>query len=222
MKKPKPTFSDPDYPLYKTEAEIAALVGVSTTTWRKVAKALKPKGLPSRDPMFANKRYWPAVRRFLDRRAGLSSGSDRPDRPTEPIARPAPQRSQREWQAERERRKNEEHKADIDNVTLFAKRKGYVLEKIESKGRRERWRLVDASHEVKLANGSLLDAYNFVKRKPYVFENPQARLEHFKILRTWTEEDFKELQELQKVLKERQEAEVGMAPPDSQKPAEEI
>ena len=58
-------------PLYLTEAEIAARVGMSTDEWTAAAKALK--GLPPADPVFRFRRYWPAVRAFLDRRNGIDN-----------------------------------------------------------------------------------------------------------------------------------------------------
>jgi hypothetical protein len=64
-----------EYPLYKTDAEIAELVGVGLDRWRANAIVLTKSGLPARDLMFANKRYWPAVRAFLDRRNGVGQQS---------------------------------------------------------------------------------------------------------------------------------------------------
>jgi len=55
--------------LYLTDAEIAARVGMSSEDWLAAAKALK--GLPPVDPVFKFRRYWPAVRAYLDRRNGL-------------------------------------------------------------------------------------------------------------------------------------------------------
>ena len=62
-----------DGPLYRTEEEIAAAVGVGDDKWRGAVKTLEQQGLPKRDPLFCNRRYWPAVRAFLDRRHGLST-----------------------------------------------------------------------------------------------------------------------------------------------------
>jgi hypothetical protein len=61
----------PDDRLFLPEGEIAARVGLSSLQWQAVAAALEKGGLPTRDPLFDNCRYWPAVRAFLDRRAGL-------------------------------------------------------------------------------------------------------------------------------------------------------
>jgi hypothetical protein len=57
--------------LYKTEEEIAALIGLGVDKWRDIAHVLEKSGLPRRDPLFGKRRYWPAVRAFLDRRYGL-------------------------------------------------------------------------------------------------------------------------------------------------------
>jgi hypothetical protein len=58
-------------PLYLNDDEIAARVGVGKDKWRDIAKALEPKGLPPRDPVFCNRRHWQMVKEFLDRRAGV-------------------------------------------------------------------------------------------------------------------------------------------------------
>jgi len=62
-------------PLYLTEGEIAARLGVSAAEWRAIAEALEKAGLPRRDPVFSGRRYWPSVKAFLDRRNGLLHGS---------------------------------------------------------------------------------------------------------------------------------------------------
>lgn len=67
---PSPESTDP---LFKTEAEIAALLGVSLELWRATARVLEKSGLPLGDPLFAGRRYWPAVRAYLDRRSGLGA-----------------------------------------------------------------------------------------------------------------------------------------------------
>ncbi|MCP4383780.1 MAG: winged helix-turn-helix domain-containing protein [Hyphomicrobiales bacterium] len=61
--------------VYKTDAEIAALVGLPKKDWQAAAEVLERGGLPMPDPPFANRRYWPAVRAFLDRRHGLDAHS---------------------------------------------------------------------------------------------------------------------------------------------------
>lgn len=63
-----------DMPLYPTEAEIASeLLGPNRLSeWRGLAPILERKGLPVVDPIFG-RRYWPAVKAYLDRRAGLAN-----------------------------------------------------------------------------------------------------------------------------------------------------
>jgi hypothetical protein len=58
--------------LFLTEGEIAVKVGVSTPDWQAAAPLLEKTGLPRPDPLFGQRRYWPAVRAFLDRRAGMA------------------------------------------------------------------------------------------------------------------------------------------------------
>lgn len=59
--------------LFVTDAECAARIGVSTEDFKAIAATLEKSGFPFRDPLFKNRRYWPAVRAHLDRRAGLES-----------------------------------------------------------------------------------------------------------------------------------------------------
>lgn len=61
----------PTETLFLTEGEIATRVGATLDEWTAATKALEGKGLPARDPVFGNRRYWPAVRAYLDRRAGI-------------------------------------------------------------------------------------------------------------------------------------------------------
>lgn len=63
-------------PLYLTEAEVAKRLGFELREWVGKAVVLERKGFPRQDAEFGNRRYWPAVRAFLDRRAGL--GQDAP------------------------------------------------------------------------------------------------------------------------------------------------
>lgn|GEM_PF-2619470 len=58
--------------LFPTEGEIALRVGVSALDWQAAASVLENSGLPRPDPLFGQRRYWPAVRSFLDRRAGMA------------------------------------------------------------------------------------------------------------------------------------------------------
>lgn len=57
--------------LFLTDGEIATKIGVSFERWEAAAKMLVGKGLPAPDPVFDNRRYWPAVKAYLDRRAGI-------------------------------------------------------------------------------------------------------------------------------------------------------
>lgn len=60
-------------PLYVSDAEIVRRLGVSPkTAGRAIASLEAHQGFPPRDNLFAGKRYWPAVKAFLDRRSGLS------------------------------------------------------------------------------------------------------------------------------------------------------
>lgn len=62
--------------LYLSEAELAARLGVPKDEWDAIAPKLERRGLPAPDPVFGGRRYWPAVKAYLDRRNGLAqSGS---------------------------------------------------------------------------------------------------------------------------------------------------
>jgi hypothetical protein len=61
--------------LYMTDAEIAAELGIETESWKSTAAVLEKDGLPKFDPLFGRRRYWPAVRAYLDRRNGLGNSS---------------------------------------------------------------------------------------------------------------------------------------------------
>lgn len=47
--------------------------GKMAAAWDGVAAILERDGLPRRDPLFGNRRYWPAVVAYLQRRNRLSS-----------------------------------------------------------------------------------------------------------------------------------------------------
>lgn len=74
-------------PLYPSEdrivAELYGADGAQTMMrdWDGVAQVLERDGLPPRDPLFGNRRYWPAVEAWLRRRNGLASrlGGSAPD-----------------------------------------------------------------------------------------------------------------------------------------------
>ncbi len=61
--------------LFLTEGEIAERLGLSSVEWQAAAFTLEKSGLPRPDPVFGRRRYWPAVRAYLDRRAGLLHAS---------------------------------------------------------------------------------------------------------------------------------------------------
>ena len=63
-----------DMPLYPSEAEISReLLGPGKVDeWRGMAPILERKGLPPVDPLFG-RRYWPAVKAYLDHRHGLAT-----------------------------------------------------------------------------------------------------------------------------------------------------
>ena len=63
-----------EMPLFPSEAEIAfELLGdANLVRWRPLARDLERRGMPQIDPVFG-RRYWPAVKAWLDRRAGLTT-----------------------------------------------------------------------------------------------------------------------------------------------------
>ena len=61
--------------LFLTEAELADRLGVSTEVFKIALPALDKSGFPLPDPLFQNRRYWPACQAFLDKRYGLASSS---------------------------------------------------------------------------------------------------------------------------------------------------
>lgn len=58
--------------LFVTEAECAERIGLSTDEFKSIVSTLEKPGFPLPDPGFKNRRYWPAVRAWLDNRYGLS------------------------------------------------------------------------------------------------------------------------------------------------------
>jgi hypothetical protein len=61
--------------LFLTEGEIAKRIGIELDVFKTAIHALTQQGFPLPDPLFANRRYWPACEAFLDRRYGLSPQS---------------------------------------------------------------------------------------------------------------------------------------------------
>jgi hypothetical protein len=63
--------------LFLTEAQLAERMGLATEILATALPALTRAGFPMPDPLFANRRYWPACEAFLDRRYGLGRASGR-------------------------------------------------------------------------------------------------------------------------------------------------
>lgn len=61
-----------DQCLFKTETEIATLLGQSVGDWQAKSVVLERNGLPRIDPLMGG-RYWPAVKQFFDRCHGVSN-----------------------------------------------------------------------------------------------------------------------------------------------------
>lgn len=57
--------------LFMTDAEAAKALGIPTDEFKATVIVLEREGFPLPDPIFKNRRYWPAVKAFLDRRYGL-------------------------------------------------------------------------------------------------------------------------------------------------------
>ena len=58
--------------LYLTDAELIRRLGVPERTLRPLLLALESKyGFPRKSAFFGDRRYWPAVKAWLDRHEGL-------------------------------------------------------------------------------------------------------------------------------------------------------
>lgn len=55
--------------MYLDEGQIARQCGLDPDAWAAAARVLENSGMPRRDPLFGNRRCWPAVRDFLLDRA---------------------------------------------------------------------------------------------------------------------------------------------------------
>ena len=66
-------LAKPD-PLYLDEADLAQRIGLPIEDWRAVATVLERAGMPLKDTLFG-RRYWPAVKAYFDRRAGLTNAA---------------------------------------------------------------------------------------------------------------------------------------------------
>lgn len=56
--------------LFLPEGEIARRLGIGAERWKTLRRVLEQRGLPKPDPLIG-RRYWPAVRAYFDRRAGV-------------------------------------------------------------------------------------------------------------------------------------------------------
>lgn len=61
--------------LFVTDAQLAERMGIATELLKSALPALQKSGFPAPDPLFQNRRYWPAVKAWLDRRYGLYHGN---------------------------------------------------------------------------------------------------------------------------------------------------
>lgn len=61
--------------LFVTETQCAERLGLTTEQFKIALPAATKSGLPAPDELFANRRYWPAVKGWLDRRYGMG-GND--------------------------------------------------------------------------------------------------------------------------------------------------
>jgi hypothetical protein len=58
--------------LYLSDAELIRRLGVPEKHMRKILPGLESKyGFPRKQPLFGDRRYWPAVKMWLDKRNGL-------------------------------------------------------------------------------------------------------------------------------------------------------
>ncbi|MDW9582671.1 winged helix-turn-helix domain-containing protein [Sinorhizobium meliloti] len=61
--------------LFVTDAQCAERMGLTREQFKLALLAAGKAGFPPADPTFANRRYWPAVKAWLDRRYGLYQGN---------------------------------------------------------------------------------------------------------------------------------------------------
>ena len=74
MTKPAPqTLEAEREKLYVTDAELIRRLGVPERQARAIIQALEQKaGFPKKQALWGNRRYWPAVKAYLDRTNGLN------------------------------------------------------------------------------------------------------------------------------------------------------
>jgi hypothetical protein len=63
-------MSDEAGGLFISDTEMYRRLGVSPRTGRVAVLALERSGFPPKLPLWGNRRYWPAIRAFLDRHYG--------------------------------------------------------------------------------------------------------------------------------------------------------
>ncbi|NTB98327.1 winged helix-turn-helix domain-containing protein [Agrobacterium tumefaciens] len=57
--------------LFVTEAQCAERLGLSLDQFKAAILSAEIEGFPKKDTVFGSRRYWPAVRAWLDNRYGL-------------------------------------------------------------------------------------------------------------------------------------------------------
>lgn len=68
-----PTIEREKDKLYLTDAELIRRLGVPEKKFRDVLLALETKhGFPRKQALFGGRRYWPAVKAWLDRHHGIT------------------------------------------------------------------------------------------------------------------------------------------------------
>jgi hypothetical protein len=61
--------------LYLLDSELIRRLGVPEKTLRPILPTLESKfGFPPKQPLFGGRRYWPAVKAWLDKHNGLTVG----------------------------------------------------------------------------------------------------------------------------------------------------
>lgn len=65
--------------LYLTDVELIRRLGVPEKIMRPMLPGLESKyGSPRKSPIFGNRRYWPAVKAWLDKHNGLAASAAGP------------------------------------------------------------------------------------------------------------------------------------------------
>ncbi len=67
----------PFAPLFLSDAEVGRRLGIAEGEWPRVRTAFEREGMPRKDAV-ANKRYWPAIERWLLARNGFSDSVHAP------------------------------------------------------------------------------------------------------------------------------------------------